>query len=355
MKIFKAVIITLIALALVVGGLIVKTYYDAGEFKNINPHFNAECKTISGVLSSEDITIDQKTGLAFISSADRRTRWSGSSHVQKGAIYGLDLKTRDPELINLTADFAEEFNPHGIGLWIGEDGNPSLFVVNHRKDGHFVEIFDFKDNRLIHRESIEGALMHSPNDVIPVGPRAFYVTNDHGNRSELGRLVEEYLQLARSLVLYYDGHDFRIVAEGLAYSNGINLSPDGRTVYVAATVGQEICVYDRDKGSGDLKLRHTINLGTGPDNIEVDEGGNLWIGCHPKLLTFVKYSKDRQELSPSQVLKVIVQKPGSYTVDEIYLNNGEPLSGSSVAAVFEKTMLIGSVFDTRLLLCNLQK
>ena len=355
MKFFKAAIITLIALALVVGGLIVKTYYDAGEFKKINPHFKAECKSITGVLSSEDITVDPKTGLAFISSADRRTRWSSSSHVQRGAIYGFDLKARDPELVNLTADFAEEFNPHGIGLWIGGNGNSSLFVVNHRRDGHFVEIFDFKNNKLIHREYIEGALMHSPNDVIPVGPRAFYVTNDHGNRSELGRVVEEYLQLDRSLVLYYDGNDFRIVAEGLAYSNGINLSPDGKTVYVAATVGQEVCVYDRDKGTGDLALRHTIELGTGPDNIEVDESGNLWIGCHPKLLTFVKYSKDPQELSPSQVLKVTVQEPGSYTVDEIYLNKGEPLSGSSVAAVYKDTMLIGSVFDTRFLLCKLRQ
>lgn len=354
MKFFKAAIITMIVLALVVGGLMVKTYYNAGEFKEIAPHFNAECKAISGVLSSEDITVDPKTGMAFISSADRRTQWSGITHVQKGAIYGLDLKVRDPELVNLTADFSEEFNPHGIGLWIGEN-RKSLFVVNHRQDGHFVEIFDFKNNRLIHRESIEGVLMHSPNDVIPVGPRAFYVTNDHGNSSELGRVVEEYLQLARSLVLYYDGNDFCIVAEGLAYSNGINLSPDGSTVYVAATVGQKICVYHREKGAGDLKLRHTIELGTGPDNIEVDESGNLWIGCHPKLLTFVKYSKDPQELSPSQVLKVTVQKPDSYTVDEIYLNSGEPLSGSSVAAVSGDTMLIGSVFDARVLLCTLSK
>jgi arylesterase / paraoxonase len=353
MKFFKVAIITVIVLALVVGGLVVKTYYDAGEFKEIDPHLNAECKAISGVLSSEDITIDPKTGLAFISSADRRTQWSSSSDVQKGAIYGLDLKARDPELVNLTAGFTEEFNPHGIGLWIGKNGM-SLFVVNHRQDGHFVEIFDFKDNKLIHRESIEGALMHSPNDVIPVGPRTFYVTNDHGNSSELGRVVEEYLQLARSFVLFYDGNDFRIVAEGLAYANGINLSPDAKTVYVAATVGQAVCVYDRDKGTGDLKRRHTFELGTGPDNIEVDERGNLWIGCHPKLLTFVKYSKDPEELSPSQVLKVTVQNPGPYTVDEIYLNSGEPLSGSSVAAVFKDTMLIGSVFDAHLLLCKLR-
>ena len=354
MKFFKAAVIILIVLALVVGGLIAKTLFDAGEFKKISPNFKAECRSVPGVLSSEDITINLKTGMALISSADRRARWSNTSHVQKGAIYGFDLKARDPELVNLTAGFSGEFNPHGIGLWMGEN-RTSLFVVNHRESGHFVEIFDFKNNRLTHRESIEGTLMHSPNDVIPVGPGSFYVTNDHGNTSEWGRVVEEYLQLARSQVLYYDGDDFRVVADGLAYSNGINLSPHGRTVYVAATVGQEVCVYDRDMETGDLAHRHTIELGSGPDNIEVDESGNLWIGCHPKLLTFVKYSKDPEVLSPSQVIKITVQEPGSYTVDEIYLSDGKPLSGSSVAAVYKDTMLIGSVFDTSFLLCKLRR
>ena len=353
MKFFRVAIIILIVLALIIGGFIVKTLFDAGEFKVINPHFNGVCESVPGVLSSEDITIHPKTSMAFISSADRRNRWSRDSRIGQGAIYGFDLKAGDPEPVNLTADFDKEFNPHGIGLWMDEDGSSSLFVVNHRRDGHFVEIFDLKNNKLIHRESIDGSLMHSPNDVIPVGPRTFYVTNDHGNTSELGRLLEEYLQLARSFVLYYDGRNFRIVAHGLSYSNGINVSPDGRTVYVAATVGQEVCLYDRDKRTGDLTLRHSIELGTGPDNIEVDESGNLWIGCHPKLLTFVKYSKDPLELSPSQVLKVMVQKPGSYGVDEIYLNNGEPLSGSSVAAVHKDNILIGSVFDARFLLCKL--
>jgi len=66
--------------------------------------------------------------------------------------------------------------------------------------------------------------MHSPNDILPVGPTSFYVTNDHGNSTVLGRMAEEYLQLARSYVLYYDGQNFRKVAEALAYANGINMT-----------------------------------------------------------------------------------------------------------------------------------
>jgi arylesterase/paraoxonase len=354
MKCRRNVITIVLILAIIAAGLLVKTFYDAGEFSKINPHFKGEVNTIAGVLSSEDITIHPQSGMAFISSCDRRARWSDNNQVRQGAIYGFDLNSKIPNLVNLTAGFAGEFNPHGIGLWIGEGGTSSLFVVNHCRDGHFVEIFDYKGTKLVHRESVKGTLLHSPNDVIPVGPRLFYVTNDHGNSSRIGRTMEEYLQLAGSFVLYYDGESFRTVAEGLAYANGINVSPDGKMVYVAATVGQKIHVYERDKASGDLTLRHSVELGTGPDNIEIDESGHLWIGCHPKLLTFVKYSKDPRKLSPSQVLKMTIEQTGHYTVEEIYLSRGNPLSGSSVAVIFKNTMLIGSVFDDGFLLCNLQ-
>ena len=89
------------------------------------------------------------------------------------------------------------------------------------------------------------------------------------------------------------------------------------------------------------------------DNIEIDANGDLWIGSHPKLLTFVKYSQNPKILSPSQVLKVAIKESGQNTVQEIYLNDGKHLSGSSVAAVFKDTLLIGSVFDDHFLLCKI--
>ena len=355
MQVFKKAVIVVLILAVIATGLGIKTFYDAGEFKTITPHFNGQVETIAGVLSSEDITIHPPTAMAFISSDDRRAHWSRKNQARQGAIYGFDLKSSDPRLVNLTEDFSPELNPHGIGWWMAENGDLSLFVVNHRREGHFVEIFDYRGGKLVHRQSVSGALMHSPNDVIPVGPVSFYVTNDHGNSTALGRAAEEYLQLARSYVLYYDGRTFRKVAEALAYANGINLSPDGQSVYVAATVGQKIYVYDRDSATGSLSLRITIEAGTGVDNIEIDQRGDLWIGSHPKLLTFVKHSKDPAVLSPSQVIRIAKKATDQYEVTEIYMSAGKPLSASSVAAVFEDTLLIGSVFDNRFLRCTLQK
>ena len=355
MKFVKRAVITVLILAVVLVGFVIKTLNDAGEFREIKPHFNGQVKAFGGVLSSEDITIHSQSAMAFISSDDRRAHqpWS-KTRARQGAILGLDLGASKPGLTNLTADFNKELNPHGISLWTAANGTLSVFVVNHRRDGHFVEIFDYRGGKLIHRQSLSGLLMHSPNDVLAVGDNTFYVTNDHGSTTELGRMAEDYLQLARSYVLFYNGDNFRKVAEALAYANGINMSPDGQTVYVAATVGQKIYVYDRDRTTGDLSHRTTIEAGTGVDNIEIDRQGDLWIGSHPKLLTFVKHSKDPAVLSPSQVIKVENKAPGQYEITEIYLSNGIPLSASSVAAVFENFLLIGAVFEERFLLCTMK-
>jgi arylesterase/paraoxonase len=67
----------------------------------------------------------------------------------------------------------------------------------------------------------------------------------------------------------------------------------------------------------------------------------------------VKYSKDPGALSPSQVLKITLNPGGNPRVEEIYMDEGNALSGSSVAAVYGDTMLVGSVFDERFLRCTL--
>jgi arylesterase/paraoxonase len=179
------------------------------------------------------------------------------------------------------------------------------------------------------------------------------VTNDHGNVSAFGRTLEEYLRLERSYVLYYDGEKFRVVAKDLSYANGINVSHDGKKIYVAATTGLRINVYDRDLASNELKLSQEIDLGTGVDNIELDAAGNLWIGAHPQLLTFTRYAKDPARLSPSEILKISFAPNNDYQVEQVYLNEGEAISGSSVGAVFEQKLLIGSVFDEHFLVCEM--
>ena len=349
MKLVKGVI-TAIFLALI--WRVVATIYHAGEFKTLQPHFNGQVQKVFGAVGAEDITIHPQTGLAFISSSDRRAIFRGEK--TRGAIFAYDLNAATPELKNLTTAFNKDFNPHGLSLFIAENGAASLFVVNHGAGGDAVEIFDYHDSTLEHRESIRGELMNSPNDVVAVGPRRFYATNDHGNASAFGRTVEEYLQLERSYVVYYDGQNFTKVANDLAYANGINVSRDGGTIYVAACVGLKINVYARDLASGALTFKYEIPLGTGVDNIELDTAGNLWVAAHPQLLTFTKHAKDETKPSPSEILKISLAEKGAAKIDQIYLNDGKEISGSSVGAVVGTHLFIGAVFEKHFLVCEMK-
>jgi arylesterase/paraoxonase len=46
---------------------------------------------------------------------------------------------------------------------------------------------------------------------------------------------------------------------------------------------------------------------------------------------------------------------GQHQIDEVYLNRGEALSGSSVAAMYQDRLLIGSVFEKKFLDCRLDR
>jgi arylesterase/paraoxonase len=153
-------------------------------------------------------------------------------------------------------------------------------------------------------------------------------------------------------VVYYDGTRFLEVAAGIGYANGINVSDDGKILYLCAVTEGALHIYNRDIASGKLKLRKKLDLGTGVDNIEIDSKGGLWIGAHPQLLKFVQHAQDPTKISPSQALHLIPQADGSYDINEIYLNRGEEVSASSVAAVYKNRMLIGAVFDPKFLDCK---
>lgn len=326
---------------------VLDTLQAAGHFKTIEPHFDGSCRPVGGMPGPEDITVHPDTGIAFISSTDRRAQRAGQA--VRGAIYALDLGSTEPEPTKLITELGHGFQPHGLSLFRGPDDQESLFVVSHPDGRHTVEIFDVRAGALAHRETLTDELLRSPNDVLAVGPRQFYATNDHRHTTGFRRTAEDLLRRADSDIVYYDGSAFRVVAENVAYPNGITMSPDGLSVYVASTTGRAVLRYDRDPETGSLSFRKSYDAGTGVDNLEVASDGTVWIGAHPQMLAFLKNARDPESFSPSQVLSL---DPSSGTFREEFLSLGDDLSTSSVAAVHGKLLLIGSVFDEHILLCE---
>jgi arylesterase/paraoxonase len=130
---------------------------------------------------------------------------------------------------------------------------------------------------------------------------------------------------------------------------------DVQTLYVAATTGGAVFVFGIDPASGALEERGEIPVGSGFDNIEIDAAGDLWIGAHPKLLSFVQHAADASQRSPSQVIRVRNPDSADPAVEEIFLSLGADLSGSSVGAVYPDRLLIGSVFDDHNLDCRIER
>ena len=302
----KKWLIGLSVVVALVAGWFLRLMWLAGEFKKLEPHFAGECTPVFGAVGAEDIVIHRAAGVAFISAADRRALMKGGS--PRGGLYLYDLSDPRHRLRNLTPDTSPEFHPHGVSLHVGPEGRVTLMVVNHERGNHTVEIYDWNGEVLAHRRTIAGPLMVSPNDLHALDHGRFMVTNDHA-------------------------------------------SPDGRTLYVASTITGSIRTFDLDPSSGRLSPKGRIEIGSGVDNIDVDAEGRLWVAAHPKLLTFVRHVSDPAVLAPSQVFRI---DPASARVEEVYLDLGSGIAGSSVAAFDDGRLLIGTVFDPKFLDCRLR-
>jgi len=351
------------ALAALLAGYMLYLANAAGEFRSLANQPFGQCRQITGLPGSEDITIRPGGRFAYISSDDRRAVINNNP--TPGAIFRYDLDAASAAPVNLTPDADLRFRPHGISLYVGADGRETLFVVNHPGESlfgapdsqdtgplHTIEVFDVQDNILVHRRTHADAALISPNDVVGIDHERFYVTNDHGAGPGALRQLEDYLRLPWANVLYFDGDTFAEVADSLSYANGINVSANGRELYVAEVSRNRIQVFQRDPASGSLSLQQTLDVGFGADNIEMDpDSGDLWVGGHPRLLTFVRHTADASVNSPSQVVRV---RPGNagYQVSTEFSDAGELISGTSVGAWRDGRLLIGSVFEDHILDCS---
>ena len=323
----------------------------AGMMAELTPVTPGQCVPLTVGPGTEDVTIDPASGLAFVSSDDRRTG-------ERGAIFAFDINQPD-SVWEVSGDAPADFHPHGLSLWTGPDGSQRLFVVNHRagfsenEGGQAVEIFDVGANGMLsHAESISHDALRSPNDVLAVGPRSFYATNDRAYHSGIMANLEAYFGLPLSSVSYFDGTAGNsggdMVAHGIAYANGINISADGSEVYVSELLARRVRVYDRDAASGALTADRVLPVPTAPDNIEIDERGDLWIGGHPRVFDFVDHAADASAIAPSHAVRL---NPQTGETETVLLVLDGSLNASSVAAMRDGVLIVGAVFDDHVLVC----
>lgn len=324
----------------------------SGLLRTLEEVSYGNCEKIPGPIGPEDITIDPRNGIAFISADDRRQFLERGEFgsTPNGEIWTLDTRNPNAQAVKMSHNLDGPFHPHGIALYAPMN---ELYVVNHISGSqHEINVFRIESsNRLSLRTSISYPELISPNDIVVVGQDHFYVTNDHGNpRGSLMEKVEVYMTLPLSSVSYYDGSKGHIAIDGIRMANGIALSEDMQSLYVASSMGNSLLRYKRGATALDWTPDGSIFVASVVDNLEWTESGTLLTGAHPKPLEFLQHSRDPSSPSASEVIEFDVNSD-PMTAKTLHLDFGENISGSSVAAMTGNTLLIGTVFDEQLTRC----
>ena len=129
-----------------------------------------------------------------------------------------------------------------------------------------------------------GKLVGGINDIAVTPDGGAYATTfgPYDGQSDPGELVGEVLYLAPGAA------QWRAVAQGLNYANGVGVSPDGKTLYVSQTVSGSMLKF---MIAPDGSLSHRANFALldslvpratpspwlGPDSLKVDHHGDIYV------------------------------------------------------------------------------
>ncbi|TDJ43714.1 MAG: hypothetical protein E2O50_04170 [Gammaproteobacteria bacterium] len=337
----KALLVSLIIIILIcVGGGI---FLYSAVNQDIDEHFAGRCTELKLDGSAEDMQMDHERGFLFLSVFDRQAAANGEP-TGPGTIMRIDLNADTLRVENALLSEPEHMHPHGISQYADANGQRHFFMINHPEDREngqeVIERFvEESPGFYRHVESFSDPLITRANDLVATGPRQFYVAQDTGQGT--GETVTN--------LVYFDGDNFSVVADDIESGGGINISADNNTLYIAETNAKAIRVAKRNN-DGSIKTLARIDIGTSPDNINVAEDGSLIVGAHSNLVALVMHFIVGSD-APSQVLKVDVAANPPLT-EEIYLNAGEQISAGSGAIQFGNKLLIGSITDKKILICE---
>jgi len=336
----------LFSILLLLAMYIANIFISTGFFRRIENTFDGSILQEIKIAGAEDITISQTDHFAIVSATARKK--IPTTQQENGGLYYIDLTDTNYQPIVLTKNFEKPFAPHGISIF-KKDSSYTVAAINHTKEGEFIEIFELIGRELTHQKTLKNERIFSPNDLVLLDENRFYFTNDHKYKEGILRLAEDYLGLAVSNVVYYDGENYSEVADGIAYANGINYDVKRRLLFVASPRDFLVKVYQKNEDHT-LTFIENIDCKTGVDNIEFDTENTLWIGAHPSLLDFNAYAKGDKAIAPSEIIKINYIEKGNYNLEQVYMEDGSTMAAATVAAPYGNLILAGNVMDAQFLI-----
>lgn len=303
------------------------------------------CERYAGMPGPEDMELDSKRSRLLVSSQERRKFNPDGSWIP-GAIFSQPLKG-EPAVLVLKGRDDAPFHPHGISLVEKES---LLYVINHIGPGrNAVEVFRVEEKALVFLKRLESPLLHHPNDLVALDGDEFYASNDHGYSGIAGK-IEDLFAAAWGEVVHYRKGSWSVAATGIAYANGVQVSPAGDRLFAAGTRDRGIHVYNRDNQGRISAQSSFIDVGTGVDNLMWADSENLIVAGHASIFAFLRHASNAANPSPSEIFSIHVP---SGAVTRIFATDSE-IHASSTGILSGRKVYIAQVFEPYVSVCNVE-
>ncbi|KAI1287155.1 Serum paraoxonase/arylesterase 2 [Mortierella claussenii] len=373
MTFFRAAFLVLAVAAALSYDFVKDFVVDTGLLLGTVQSFNtAGCEAVKGLQACEDIHIHHASGRAFATCghAESRKTWyppmnKRNSSTDKMAfqdqfvVYNiLSGEYQVIDLVGLPAETDRVF--HGLGVHERSATEFTIFAINHRRSGSVIEVLEYAigDKFALHKETIQHDLIRTPNDIVALGPRSFYVSNDHRYTGGIMRELEGNLRRPWSNVVFYSPEKTFVAFDRVASANGLAANKDNSIIYLSACYGGAIHVL-KPQEDYTLEEQDYIKLDYYIDNPSVDPTtGDIFVAGHVQPLKMVMGLKvsDKPVVGPSKVVKLSKNplanssdNAPSYLVDTVLIDDGHLISTGTVAALDRKrnVILVGTAFAER--------
>jgi hypothetical protein len=239
------------------------------------------------------------------------------------------------------------FSPHGIDLTTLDNGTLQLLAVNHGKR-ESVEFFEVMQSDGVWQLSWQGCALPPGdpfiNDVAGLKDGGFFVTHMWDKTTAFDEVARKLFAGEPTGWVYEWQRDqgfTKVPGSDDLMPNGIAVSRDNAKIFVNIYFGGETIRIDRSSG-----LREGGFMVQQPDNITVDDEGNLWVVSHKNdpIGQTCALVTEGPCLLPYEVIKA---DPDTLQTEVFLSQDGAPMGYATVALKVGDRVFMGSAHGDR--------
>ncbi|MCH2171426.1 hypothetical protein MK489_11630 [Myxococcota bacterium] len=289
-----------------------------------------------------------RLSLLVLDTEERRVLFEGSDGAGTTARWG-DANCPGPP--------PPDFSPHGIYLSQRADGALQLLAVQHsgREAIEFFEVFeDGRDTRVEWRGCAEVPGLAWLNSVAALPGGGFVTTEMMSREGGMEAVVEGFTSgdPVKGRVWQWlpsDGWS-EVPGSEMVLPNGIEVSADGRELFVNASGDNEVVVLSRESH----QIVRRVSL-PGTDNARWATDGRLVVASLVADPAMFHVCVDLHSGACPLEFQIVAIDPDSMETEVLYHNQGAPMGGGTVGLVVGDDLFVGSFAGDRLLRVKLAR